>query len=86
MALQPVVIVGEGAAVIYADVVAGAVVGARLDVPAGKQAVAEYVNGNTVMFQGTYEAGAHTMSLPKNKQFTFTTTGTQASLSIRWPD
>lgn len=84
MALQPLASVG-GTPVLYADVVAGEVVGAQLVIPAGKQAVVEYANGNTTLFSGTFDAGTHTATLPTRKQFTYATAGTNMSLTMRWP-
>lgn len=85
MALQPVVSVGGGAAVLYADVVAGTVVGARLDVPAGAEAAVDYVNGTTVILRGTFST-AQTAALAKSKQFALATAAaTRATLTIHWP-
>lgn len=85
MALQPVATVGAGAAILSADVVSGTVVGAQLVVPPGKTAVVEYLNGTTVLFQGTFSAGTHNMTLATNKRFTFATSNTRLALTMRWP-
>jgi hypothetical protein len=85
VALQPVVSVGGGAVMLYADVVNGTVVGARVEVPAGSEADVDYVNGATVIMRGVF-AGVQTVTLAKSKQFTYATaTATRAGMTIRWP-